>query len=125
MKIFGREPTVIVQTIGAALALVATFGIPGLSSTQAALWVAALGAVAGVVNALAVRPVAPAAFTGAAATAWPLLASYGLHLSQVQLGATQALLIAVLVLLTRTQVTPVHDPVPTAPTSGTVDGTVL
>lgn len=113
-KIFGREPTLILQSISALLAVVVTFGLPGLSATQAALIVAALSAAVGVVNAVLVRPIAPAAFTGLVAALAALVAGYGLDVAQQTVGAVQVAVVAVLALITRNQVSPVADPQPTA-----------
>lgn len=109
IKIFGREPTLVLQAVSAVLAIVVTFGLPGLSAGQAALIVAVLAAGIGVANALAVRPVTPAAFTGFVAAGAALLTGYGLDLSQEFIGAVQVAVIAVLALLTRVQVSPAAD----------------
>jgi hypothetical protein len=112
MRGFGREPTLVLQTISAALAVLVTFGFSGLSSTQAALIVAALSAIVGAINAALVRPVAPAAFTGLVAALAALVTGYGLDLSQELVGAAQVLVVTVLALVTRVQVTPNADPRP-------------
>lgn len=112
MKIFGREPTLVLQALSAVLAILVTFGFSGLSAEQAGLIVAALGAGIGVLNALLVRPVTPAAFTGLVAATAALLTSYGLDLSQELVGSVQVAVIALLALVTRVQVTPVTDPRP-------------
>jgi hypothetical protein len=116
-KIFGREPTLVIGVIASILSILVCFNLDFLSAKQAALIVVALNAILGFINALAVRPIPPAAVTylvGAIAT---LLAAYGLEVSQEQVGAINGAFIAILMFLTRGQVTPVADPRP-------VDGVV-
>ncbi|WP_371409722.1 hypothetical protein OG423_14045 [Micromonospora zamorensis] len=110
MKLFGREPTLVIQAISALLGVVVTFGIDGLSAIQAAAIVAALTAVTTAINAALVRPVAPAAFTGLVTAVAVLVAAYGLEVSQETVGAVQVAVVGVLALLTRNQVTPTSDP---------------
>ncbi|GLY21711.1 hypothetical protein [Micromonospora sp. NBRC 101691] len=112
MKVFGREPTLYIQAISALLGVFVTFGLPGLSATQAAAIVAVLSAVLAAVNAAMVRPVAPAAFTGLVTALAVLVAAYGLDVSQETVGAVQVAVVGVLALLTRTQVSPSADPAP-------------
>lgn len=111
MKIFGREPTLVLQAASALLAFLVTFGWDGLSDKQAGAIVAVLAAVFGVVNALQVRPVAPAVFTTLITTGAALLATYGLDFPQERIGQFQLAVVAVVALLTRQQVTPAADPV--------------
>lgn len=118
MRIFGREPTLILQAVSGLLAVFVTFGIPNLSAEQAGLIVAALAAVLGVANAVMTRPVTPAAFTAFVAAGAALLTSYGLHLSQETVGAVQVAVVAVLALVTRVQVTPTADPRPASDVVG-------
>lgn len=112
MRVFGREPTVIVQTLAAILALGVAFKLPNLTTEQAGLIIAAVYAVLGAFNAFAVRPVAPAAFIGLVGAVAALTGAYGLHFSQAQVGSVSAALVSVIVLLTRGQVSPVADPRP-------------
>lgn len=118
MKIFGREPTLVLQTVSALLAVLVTFQFSGLSAEQASLIVAALSAVIGVVNAVVVRPIAPAAFSGFVAAGAALLAGYGLDLSQELVGSVQVAVLTVLALVTRVSVTPVADPRPSSDVVG-------
>lgn len=106
MKIFGREPTLAIQALSALLGVAVTFGLPNLSATQAAAIVAVMSGVLAVVNAVAVRPVAPAAFTGLVTAVAVLVAAYGLEVSQETVGAVQVAVVGVLALLTRAQVSP-------------------
>lgn len=110
MKLFGREPTLYIQALSAMLGVFVTFGVDGLSATQAAAIVAVLSAVLAAVNAAMVRPVAPAAFTGLVTAVAVLVAAYGLEVSQETVGAVQVAVVGVLALLTRNQVTPAADP---------------
>ena len=110
MKIFDREPTLIIQFVSAILAIMVSTGLPNLSADQATLIVAALTAVLGAVNAIVVRPIAPAAFTGLVAAGAALLAGYGLELSQDIVGSISAAVVVGLALLTRGQVSPLSDP---------------
>jgi hypothetical protein len=112
VKIFGREPTVIIQTIAAVLSLLVAFKIPNLTAEQAAQIIAVIYAVLGAVNAVLVRPVAPAAFIALVGAVASLTASYGLHFTQEQIGSVAVAITSVIVLLTRSQVTPVADPRP-------------
>lgn len=101
-----REPTLLIAVAASVLGLVVTFGFSWLTTEQAAVIVALLNAILGVVNALKVRPIAPAAFTylvGAVAT---LAAAYGLELGQETVGAVNGVVLTVLALLARVQVTP-------------------
>lgn len=118
MKIFGREPTLILQAVSALLSIFVAVGMPGLTAEQAALVVAAISAVFGVVNALAVKPVAPAAFIGLVGAVAALVTGYGLEVSQELVGAISASVVTILALLTRVQVTPVRDPRPASDVVG-------
>ncbi len=101
------EPALIIAVISAALGLAATLGIHGLSSGKVALIVAAINAIAAIITAWRTRPIAPSLFTGAANAVIALAAAYGLHLPQSTIGALNVLVIAVLALMTRGQVSPV------------------
>lgn len=105
MKIFGREPALIVSTLSAVLSLIVTFNI-GMSGEQAGAIVAVTSAVFGAIVAAMTRPVAPSAFTAVVAAGAALLAAYGLDVSAETVGATNAVVLAVLALLTRAQVSP-------------------
>ncbi|MDT0608892.1 hypothetical protein [Streptomyces lancefieldiae] len=111
MRIFGREPALIIATISAGLSLLVTFGF-GLSTEQAGAIVAVISAVFAVATAVVTRPIAPSAFTGLTAAVAALLAAYGLELSTEKIGALNAVVLAGLALLTRGQVAPAD---PSAP----------
>lgn len=106
MRIFGREPALIIATISASLSLLVSFGFDGLTAEQAAAVVAVISAVFAATTAAITRPIAPSAFTGLVAAAVVLLAAYGMNVSQETVGAINAVILAVLGLLTRGQVAP-------------------
>jgi hypothetical protein len=108
--IFGREPTVILQAISAVLGIGVALALPGLSAEQAALIIAAISAVIGVVNSIVVRPWAPTLFVGLVSAGAALMAGYGLNVSQPVVGSISAASIALMTLLARGQVTPTSDP---------------
>lgn len=99
------EPTLVLQTVSALLAFIVTFGFSWLSTDQAGAIVAVIAAVIGAINALKVHPVAPAVFQAVITTGAALLTSYGLDLSQQQVGAFQLLVIAMVALVTNQQTT--------------------
>lgn len=109
MKILGREPSLVITAIASALSLVAGFGLDWLTPGEAAAVVVALNAGLGVWNAFAVRPVAPAAFTYAIGAVAALVAAYGVHVSQSQVGLVNATVLAALALLLRGNVSPAND----------------
>lgn len=116
MRIFGREPTVILQTVSALLAIVVTFQMEWLTADQQVAIVAFLSAVLGAINAASVRPVAPAAFIAVATTGAALLTGYGLDLRPELVGSITAAVPVLLTLLTRVQVTPIESPARPLPT---------
>jgi hypothetical protein len=118
VKIFGREPTLILQAASALLAVLVTFGFSGLSAEQAGLIVAAISAGIGVANAVLVRPITPAAFTAFVGALAALVTSYGLDLSQELVGTVQVAVVALLALVVRVQVSPVADPRPSSDVVG-------
>lgn len=112
MKIFGREPTVVLQSISALLSIVVTFGFSWLTADQQTLVVAFIGAVFGLVNALAVRPWGPGAFIAFVTAGAALLTGYGLEFRPELVGGITAAIPVLLALQARGQVTPVADPAP-------------
>lgn len=106
MKLFGSEPTLIIAVVTSAIVLLGTVGFGFLTGEQAGLLVAAINAVALAVNAYTVRPISPAAFTYAVGAIVALVTSYGLEFTDAQVGAINALVISILALLTRGQVSP-------------------
>jgi hypothetical protein len=101
-----REPTAIIGTVAAILAVLVPFGVEGFSAEQVGLINTAMLAVLGAVNAITVRPIAPAVFTYAVSALATLAAAYGFELPAGAVGAIGAAVVAVLALVTRAQVTP-------------------
>lgn len=106
MKIFGREPTLWLATIDAVVIIVGTLGLHLISGSQAALIVAAINALFGAINAWAVRPISPVAFTYAIGAIVALVAGYGLNVPDATLAAINAGVVPILALLSRGQVSP-------------------
>lgn len=100
------EPALILAVISAAVSLIVTFNV-GLTPEQGGLWVAVITAVFGLVAALLVRPVAPAAFTAVVTAVAALLMGYHFHVDPAVLAQVNSLVLALLTLVTRHQVTPV------------------
>jgi hypothetical protein len=100
------EPALILAVVSAAVSLIVTFNV-GLTAAQGGLWVAVITAVFGLVAALVVRPIAPAAFTAVVTAVGALLMGYHLHVDPAVLAQVNSVILAVLTLITRHQVTPV------------------
>ncbi|MFD3740451.1 hypothetical protein [Streptomyces sp. NPDC058629] len=113
MKLFGREPALVIATVSAALSLLVSFQF-GLDAEQAGAIVAVISAVFAAATAVVTRPIAPSAFTGLVAAAVALLAAYGMNVSAETVGALNAVVLAVLGLMTRGQVTPAKSTTPAA-----------
>ncbi|MER8220872.1 hypothetical protein ABTZ58_09830 [Streptomyces sp. NPDC094143] len=113
MRIFGREPALVIATVSAGLSLLVTFQF-GLSAEQAGAIVAFISAVFAAATAAVTRPIAPSAFTGLVAAVAALLAAYGLDLGPEKIGALNAVVLATLGLLTRGQVAPATPSTPAA-----------
>ncbi|MFK4868972.1 hypothetical protein ACI3K4_27540 [Streptomyces sp. CSMPJR101] len=116
MKIFGREPVVVLNTLSAVLGLVVTLGITSLTAEQAGATVAVVSAVLGGIAAAMTRPIAPQAFTAIVAAGATAVAAFGFEVSQETVGAINTVVLAGLTLLTRVQVTPSSPAAPTGPT---------
>ncbi|MCX5522575.1 hypothetical protein OG342_06820 [Streptomyces bobili] len=114
MRIFGREPVVVLNALAAVLGLVVSLGVTSLTAEQAGVIVAAVSAVLGAIAAAMTRPVAPQAFTALVAAGATAVAAFGYEVSQETIGAINVLVLAGLTLLTRAQVTP-SKPAPTGP----------
>lgn len=109
-KIFGRSPTLAVQAVGAVLMLVATFGWDKLTVEQAGLVSAAIVALVTAVNAVLVRPVNPTLFAGFIQATVAVVVSYGLTVTQEQLGAVQFAVQSIVAFVLLNYVTPAADP---------------
>lgn len=105
-----REPALWIGVISGGLSLLVALQIGHLTSDQAALIVATITAVGGVITAAATRPIAPAAFTALVTAVADLLAGFHFDVSAGTVAAVNGLVLAVLTLVTRHQVTPVSHP---------------
>ena len=112
MKIFGREPTLIIGLIGAVLTWLAGLNLGWINAGQASAIVAAL---TGILIAVTTRPIAPGLFVAAFGAVASLVAEYGTHWSDQTVASIGGIILAAFALLgVRPQVTPVADPAPTA-----------
>lgn len=108
MKIFGREPALIISAIGAVVTLIVSLNIPGLSAGAGAAVTTFLTAV---VIAATTRPVAPALFTAVVSAGAALFAEYGLHASDAVVASISGVVLVGFALFgIRPQVTPAADP---------------
>jgi hypothetical protein len=105
-----REPALYIGVVSAGLSLLVALQVNGLTNDQATLIVAAITAVGGVVTALMTRPIAPAAFTALVAAAAALLAGFHYDVDPGTVAAINGVVLAVLTLVTRHQVSPVVTP---------------
>lgn len=113
MKIFGKEPALIVGLIGSLLTVLAALNVPGISAGAAAAITSFLAAV---IIAFTTRPIAPALFTGAVAAGAALVAEYGYHVSDGTIAALSAAVLAAFALFgIRPQVTPTAAPASVTP----------
>ena len=115
MKIFGREPVVVLNTLSAVLGLIVSLGVTALTAEQAGAVVAVVSAVLGGIAAAMTRPVAPQAFTTIVAAGATAVAAFGFEVGQETVGAVNTFVLAVLTLLTRVQVSPSSPTAPTGP----------
>lgn len=106
MKIFGREPVVVLNGLSAVLGLIVTLGITSLTAEQSGAIVAVVSAILGGIAAAMTRPIAPQAFTAIVASGAVAVAAFGYEVSQETVGAINTLVLAILTLLTRVQVVP-------------------
>lgn len=106
MKLLGREPVVVLNTLSAVLGLIVTLGVTSLTAEQAGATVAVVSAILGGIAAAMTRPIAPQAFTAIVAAGATAVAAFGFEVSQETVGAVNTVVLAVLTLLTRVQVTP-------------------
>lgn len=107
MKIFGREPALIISTIGAVVAFLVSVGLDsGVGSAVVAF-------ITAIIVAATTRPIAPALFTAILAPAAALAAEFGLDWTDAQVGAAAGIVLAAFALFgIRPQVTPAADPRP-------------
>lgn len=108
IKIFGREPAFYVGVIEALIAVLVTFKLPGLSVEQAGYVVALVVAVGGAVTAWATRDTLLAALVGAVKAGLVLAVSYGLTVTDEQIGLIAALVSVIGSGYLRSQTSPVE-----------------
>lgn len=109
MRIFGREPTLIIAVIAAFLNFLVGFQLDFLSAEQAAWIMTVINAILGCVAAWMTKPIAPQAFTYAVSSLLGLLSAYGLDFSQEAGSSLQMLVLALMSFHTRGQVSPTDD----------------
>lgn len=108
MKIFGREPALIIGFVGAVVTVLASLNLDWLNAGQAA---ALTSAITAVVIAIATRPIGPSVFVAAFTAVYALVAEYGLHWSDQTIAAISGLILAGFAFFgIRPQVTPAADP---------------
>lgn len=98
MKIFGREPALILSLLGPLFTVLAALNLPGLNAGQSAA-LAAL--VAAGLMAWTTRPMTPAIITGVLTAAVALFTEYQIHLSDALVGGITALALALFNFLVR------------------------
>lgn len=102
----GGEPALTVNVIASMLALLVTFKWHGLTEANAAAIVAVLVAGGNVLTAFAVRPIAPPVFTAFVGAAVELVGTYGFTVPIDTVTAIDGVVVTVLALIFRNQVTP-------------------
>lgn len=108
IKIFGREPALILGFVGALVTWAVSLGFDWLNAGQAT---AIVTAVTGIVIAITTRPIAPALFVAATAAAAALFGEYGLHWSDAAVTGLGAIILAGFAFFgVRRQATPAADP---------------
>jgi hypothetical protein len=112
--IFGREPALWLNSLSAALGLLVTFQVGDLSAEEAGWIVASVSAVLGAIAAAVTRPIAVQAFTTLVATVASAVAAFGYEVAPTHVAAINAVVLSMLMFLTRGQVSPI----PTSSLSG-------
>ena len=116
MKIFGREPALWLNSLAGVLGLAVTFNVGGLDADEAGWIVAGCSAILGAIAAALTRPIAVQAFTTAVATVASAVAAFGYEAAPTHVAAINGFVLAVLMFVTRGQVTPA---VPVKPAAAT------
>ncbi|GHJ11232.1 hypothetical protein TPA0907_55990 [Micromonospora humidisoli] len=108
MRIFGREPALVIGAVGSLMTVLAALNVPGLSAGAAA---AITALIAAGITAWATRPVAPALYVGVIGAGASLLAEYGFHVSDGTVAAIGGAIVAGFALFgVRPQVSPAGEP---------------
>lgn len=110
MKIFGREPAVYVAVIETLLALLVTFRLDGLTTEQATNILAVTIAVGGLITAWTVKATLLAALSGVGRAVLVLMVSYGMNLTQEQIGLAVGLIAAAGAIFLRPSTSPISTP---------------
>lgn len=115
MKIFGREPAVILHALQAVLAFLVT--LPALNAlgftNEVSSWVMTIAAgLVALVVAIGTRPLLVSALTGAVQTLLTGFVAFGLPLSEQSSGALIVALNVLLMVLMPLGLTPAVDPAP-------------
>jgi len=103
--ILGREPALWLNTLSAVLGLIVTFNV-GLTAEEAGWAVAGASAILGAIAAALTRPIAVQAFTTLVATLASAVAAFGYEVAPTTTAAVNGLVLAVLMFVTRGQVSP-------------------
>lgn len=110
MKIFGREPAVLVGTIEAGLVLLLSFGLFDLSQETVGLIMAVVIAAFGLYTAYVTSETLLAAALSFIKAALALATVYGFALTDAQMGAVLAFVSVAFALFQRTQTSPLPEP---------------
>lgn len=117
-----REPALILAAVAALVGLVAT--LTPVSASLPAGWDAAVVLVGnagmGTWTAARTRPIAPTAFLYLAACVVEALALWRFEVPAATVGAANVLIVALVALAARAQITPTADPAPTTPEVGKI-----
>jgi hypothetical protein len=110
VRIFGREPALIISWLAALGMLAGGLNISWLNAGQTTVIVAAIAAL---LLALTTRPVGPGLFVTASAALFAVFAEYGMTVSEATVSAVGGVIMASFALFgVRPQVTPAADPRP-------------
>ncbi|MFF8784851.1 hypothetical protein [Streptomyces sp. NPDC015125] len=112
--ILNREPALWLNSLSAVLGLAVTFNI-GLTEAQAGWTVAGVSAILGAVAAALTRPIAVQAFTTLVATVASATAAFGYDMQPTTTAAVNGVVLAILMFVTRGQVSPVTGQTATPP----------
>lgn len=104
--LFGRNPALIIGMVLAVLALADGLGLHQFGPATVAAIAVALNLVLGAGQAWYTRPIAPAIFTNAIGAIFAVAAAFGFPGSPVLIGGVDAVVVAVLSMITHGQVAP-------------------
>ena len=109
--IVGREPAAVVAAVGALLAFLVTFGLPGLTADDATNILAVVSAIGTAIVGWATVNTRLSIVVGLGRTLLILAVGYGLHLTQEQIGLAVIVLSSVAALWLRGQNRPADTPI--------------